>query len=451
MAGVCGFAATMHVARRLGPSGLASLEVAAGVAGWVLVLVRGGPDQIVVREAARYPRLVSPLTDLLIGLRCLWGLVGLAILWGVASWMGVDHSGATIAAGMVLIPSAFVADVGPRARIESGFLASLQVLRAIAVTIAVVLLVAKPDDLLRAAIAPAIGESMVAVACLVRARRDGTQPRPRFRRRASLVLSRRAAVAGLTRFLRVGLYAADAIALGLVAGAGVGTYAAGRRLTFALVAVGVVVPSLLAPGLTRAWRRGRDEAGSEIGRGVSILLSLFVPAAMGLILTAETSLPWLFGPDYRDGASRLVPIAARLPVVLLAAWYQSGLVAIGREVHAMVATLFIAGIAAIALPVAAIGGGVVGLGWTMFGVEAIAAATSYLLLRRTGIDPGRVVGLGPIALGCLAMVLAVSATRAGTFPINCLAGAVAYVAAWSIASPLIPIRARRLAWGERSR
>ena len=446
LAGACGFAATVHAARRLGPSGLASLEVAAAVAGWVLVLVRGGPDQIVIREAARHPRLVAPLTDLLLGLRCLWCGAGLAILWGVLSWTDAGRSAPLLAAAMVLIPSALVADVGPRARVESGFLAGLGLLRAVGVMAAIVTLVNRPDDLPRAAIAPALGESLVAAACLVRALRAGHRPRPRFRKRAAIVVSRRATMAGGTRFLRVGLYGADAMALGLISGAAVGTYAAGRRLTFALVAVGIVVPSLLAPALARAWKAGRDRASAEVGRGASILLGLFVPASIGLILTADRVLPWLFGPDYGDGSAGLVPIAIRLPLLLLATWFQAALVAIGREGRALSATAIVAGLAAIVLPLAAIGWGTLGIGWTVLGVEAIAAGSGYLSLRRAGVEPIGGLDLRPIAVGCLAMGLVVAATRSGPFPIVCLAGALAYGAAWAI-----PVGGRRLALGGRTR
>ena len=61
----------VYLARRLGPSSFARVEYAAAVAAWLLVVVRGGVDVIVYREAARRPRLIRPLTDLLIGLRWL--------------------------------------------------------------------------------------------------------------------------------------------------------------------------------------------------------------------------------------------------------------------------------------------------------------------------------------------------------------------------------------------
>jgi O-antigen/teichoic acid export membrane protein/SAM-dependent methyltransferase len=386
LAGVVGFIATIHLARRLGPEGFTTLEVAAATAGWLLVLVRSGLDQIVVREAARRPRLIGRLTGELLALRCLWAVIGLALIAGVAGWQG---SRTLIAAGLVLVPSAFVADVGPRARNELGFLAILQVLRALGMVAFVWILVASPRDLLAAASAPAVAETLVALVCAIRASRADGWPWPRWRARAAIVLSRRAIVAGLIRFGRVGLYAADAMALGLASGVDRGGYAAGRRLVFALVAVGVVVPTLFAPSLARAWQRGAAEASTELRRGLVILLGLFIPTALGLWLLADLILPALFGSQYQQASPLLGLVAARLPVLLAATWFQSALVAFGREAVALRLTLMAAVVAVILLPIAAVTGGPLGIGWAVLSVEAVLAVGGWIALRWQGIGGGR--------------------------------------------------------------
>ena len=244
------------------------------------MLVRGGLDQVVVREASRRPRLIGRLTGLLLGLRLAWAAIGLGLL-GLIAANGGGGPRVVMASGLVLLTSAMVADVGPRARNELAMLAGLQVVRAVGMVGFVVAMVAGPGDLAVAAIAPGVAEGLVALVCAVRAIRADGWPRPRWRGRAARVISGRAAIAGLTRFGRVGLYAVDAMALGLAIGAGGdrGAYAAGRRLVFAMVAVGMVVPTLLAPAVARARLRGTADASIEIERGVSLLLGLFVPAA----------------------------------------------------------------------------------------------------------------------------------------------------------------------------
>jgi O-antigen/teichoic acid export membrane protein len=385
VAGGLGFFATIHLARRLGPEGFTALEVAAATAGWLLVLVRSGLDQVVGREASRRPRLIGRLTDELLGLRCVWAAVGIGLIAAVAGFQG---SRVPLAAGLVLIPSALVADVGPRARNELGLLAGLQIVRAAGLLAFVLLLIADPADVIVAAVAPASAELIVAACCALRARRRGGWPRPRLQGRAAIALSKRAAIAGLTRFGRVGLYAADAIVLGLAIGVDRGGYAASRRVVFALVAVGVVVPTLLAPSITRAWHRGAGEASVEVRRGLALLLGLFVPAAVALWLASGLLLPFLFGADYGIAPSLLGLVAARLPILLTATWFQAALVATGREREALRVTIAAALVAAISLPVAAITAGPIGIGWAILAVEAIAASAGWFALRRMGINPG---------------------------------------------------------------
>jgi len=422
-AGGIGFLATVLLAGRLGPAGFASLEVAAAGAGWALVLVRGGLDQIVIREAARRPRLVGRLTRQLIALRCVWAAAGLAAVGLVAAGSG---SWAPLAAGLVLIPSALVADVGPRVRKEWSFLAAMQVVRAFGLIGFLGATVAGPGDLARAAAGPAVAESLVAAACALRARAADGWPVPAWRAGAAAVITRRAAMAGLTRFLRVGLYASDALALALATGTGLGAYAAGRRVSFALVAVGVVVPTLLAPGLAGAATRGRDAASAEVGRGVTILLGLFAPAALGLAVASERLLPWLFGPDYRDGAALLGLVAARLPLLLVATWLQSALVALGRESEALRATAVAAALAVAVLPIAAVGAGPIGIGAAALGVEVVALAGGIAALRKAGVDPSRDVPWRRLALGCLGLIAGVFLAARAPLAVTCLAGAAGY-------------------------
>ena len=125
-ASAVGFGVMLVLARRLGPLGFADYEYAAAVAGWWLVVVRGGFDTIVYREAARRPRLVRPLTDLLIGMRLASAAVALTAVLGLA-WASGSQRGPVVAmAGLVLIPSALAADVGLRASGRFGGLALVQ-------------------------------------------------------------------------------------------------------------------------------------------------------------------------------------------------------------------------------------------------------------------------------------------------------------------------------------
>src|SRR5947209_1124805 len=77
-----------RLARVLGPGGFAAFGFASAVAAWLLVIVRGGVAVIVFREAARRPRLIHPLTELLLGLKCALSLVGYALVLAAAATVG---------------------------------------------------------------------------------------------------------------------------------------------------------------------------------------------------------------------------------------------------------------------------------------------------------------------------------------------------------------------------
>ncbi len=442
VAGAIGFAATIHLARRLGPGGFATVEVALATSGWLLVLVRGGLDQVVVREASRRPRLIGRLTGLLIGLRLMWAAVGIGLL-GLIAVIGGGGAGVVVASGLVLVTSALVADVGPRARNELRLLAGIAILRASGLAAFVVAMVTGPADLVRAAMGPGVAEGLVALACAARAWRGDSWAWPCLKARAARVFSGRAAVAGLTRFGRVGLYAADAMALGWIVGSsGSGAYAAGRRVVFAMVAVGVVVPTLLAPSLARARSRGTSAVSIEIGRGLALLLGLFVPSALGLILTSGRLLPALFGESYRDGALLLALIAARLPVSLAATWFGSALVALGRERGALGTIALAALVAIVAMPAAVIGAGPVGIGSAALVVEVVAAVGGWVTLRQIGLDAGSRIGWDRLIMGAGGLIAAVALTASAPLAITCLAGAVGYGAGWGMVWMLRAGRAR---------
>jgi O-antigen/teichoic acid export membrane protein len=425
-ASLLGFVATVRLARGLSPEGFAGLEYAASVTAWLLVLVRGGIEVIVYREAARRPRLVGPLTDLLLGLKLACAVVGYALVLGVASLAGEGRGAVVAVAGLVLFPSALVADVTPRALRKLGWVALIQAARATLHAGLVLCLVTRPADALPAASCGAAAEGLAALLYGIGHAREYGWPRPRFRRRAWSVLAGRGAVAGLQRFARVGLYAADMLILGALAMPGLGPYAAARRIALALIGLGLVIPASLAPDVARAWAMGAGPARLSIGRGVARLVALALPASLGLMLTADRIMPALFGPGYPDSGPWLALVAARVVPTLLGSWHLSALVACRRERSALGLTLGQLAVAAVALGAAAIGVGAWGVGWAMIGVEMAGVAGGWLLLRRLDVaPPWHHFGLVPMG-ACVVMAAVCWSSRSWPLAAACGAGALAY-------------------------
>lgn len=429
-AAALGFAALVYQARRLGLESFARVEYAAAVAVWLLVLVRGGFDVIVYREAARRPRLVRPLTDLLLGLRLAAAAVGYAVVLAVAAAVGPDRAGAVAVAGLGLFASAWVTDVGLRSAGRLGWVALGQAARALGAVAAVGLLVHGPGDVIRAAWCLVLAEASAAAVPLSLHLREYGWPRPRFRRRASRVLASRGAVAGLSRFARVTLYGADLLALGWWSGGEFGCYAAARRVVYALLALGLVVPAALGPSIAGAWAAGVGPARRRVGGALTLLWTWSLPAAVGLGLTADRWMPALFGPEYDGGGPWLALAAARLPWALAAGFAQAALVACRREDQGLKLVLGQSALAAVVIPLGMAAAGPWGVGWAALVVEAAGAVAGWALLARRGVAPGWAALTGRALVGCAGLVVACRWTAGAPLAAVVAAGAVGYAVAW---------------------
>lgn len=434
IAAVLGFFALVHQARYLGPAAFATVEYAAAVLAWLLVLVRGGFDVIVYREAARRPRLIRPLTDLLLGLRLLAALAGYALVLVVALFVGFERGAAVILAGLALFASVGATDVGPRADGRFGWVALAVSLRALGLALAVSLWVGSSGDALRAAACLVFAETLASLVALTQHTRDYGLPRIHFRRRASLVLARRGAIAGLTRFARVTIYGADLLALGWVAGDELGPYAAARRIVFALAALGLVIPAMLGPSIAQAWTLGAEPTRRCIARALTSLWSLSLPAALGLALTSSRWMPLLFDPSYSQGSPWLALNAARLPWLLAASFAQAALLACRHESASLRLTLTQLALALVLIPPAVIFSGPWGVGWALVIVEAAGAVGGWSLLKRLGVAPGWTELTGRGLVGCVGLFAAFRLTHHWPLLITCAASAFGYAAAWRFAS-----------------
>ncbi len=425
-ASVVGFGVMVHLARRLGPSGFADFEYASAVAAWWLVVVRGGFDSIVYREAARRPRLIGPLTDVLIGLRGASAVVGLAAVLALAWSSGPGRGWVVAMAGLILIPSALASDVGLRASGRFGGLALAQAIRAVGLAIGAGWLVMGPGDAVIAA-GCVVGAEVASTAVLLLIHGSEHGPvRPRFRRPAWSSLARRGAVAGATRFGRVSLYAADLLILGMLASPGLGPYAAARRLAFALLALGLVVPSAVAPRIARAWASGTTEARDLIGRTFAGLFAAALPATVGLIATADRWMPRLFGEGFREGGPWLALIAARLPFVLASNVQQSALIACRREGWAFRLMVGMVAAGAVLIPPLAAGYGPWGVGVGVLGIEVGGSIVGWIALRRLDVAPPWHHASGRAMAGCAGLALVCGIGRDWPLGAVVVVGALTY-------------------------
>ena len=430
IAGGLGFVVIVHLARRLGPPAFARVEYAAAVAAWLLVVVRGGVDVIVIREAARRPRLVRPLTEVLIGLRCVAAVAGYALVLAIAALLGPARGPVVALTGLLLWPSVFVTDVGLRASGRLRWLALAQTFRAVGYALVVLGFVHGPGDAYRAAACLVAAEVLAATVPLVLHTREHGFPRPRLRRRVALVLARRGMIAGLIRFGRVSLYGADLLALGWWVGPDLGAYAAARRLVFGLVALGLVVPASVAPLIARGWAEGACTARGLITDALGRLWTFSLPAAVGLALTADRWMPFLFGASYQQGGPLLALMAARLPWLLTASFDQAALVSCRRETWVLDQMIGLVALAVLIIPLAVVCGGPWGVGWAALLIEIVAAVGGWRRLARLGVAPPWDHRAGGAVAGSLAVGVVCLAARSWPLWVVTLAAAAAYGVTW---------------------
>ena len=429
-ASAVGFGVMVLLGRRLGPASFADFEYASAVAAWWLVVVRGGFDAIVYREAARRPSLVRPMTDVLIGLRIASATVGLAAVLVLAWTSGLDRGRVVLVAGLVLIPSAMASDIGLRATGRFGGLAMAQGVRAIGLAAGVGWLVAGHDHAAVAAGCVVAAESASSAVLLCWHGREHGWIRPRFRRRAWAILAKRGAVAGASRFGRVTLYAADVLILGSLAGSNLGPYAAARRVAFALLALGLVVPSAVAPRIARAWASGTGEARTVIETTCSGLLAMALPATVGLMLTADRWMPFLLGEAFREGGPWLALVAARLPFVLASNLQQTALIACRREKWTLALIGGMVGLGAVVIPPLAMAWGAWGVGLALLGVEVAGALGGWFALHRLGIAPAWHHASGPSVAGCVGLAAVCLVGREWPLGGVVIVGAIVYGLIW---------------------
>jgi O-antigen/teichoic acid export membrane protein len=448
LAGLLGFLVTVHFARRLHPAAFGQLEFASVLVSWLLVFVRSGVEQVIYREAARRPRLIVPFTELLTGVRCVGALVGLAVVALASLRFSTGGAPILLLSGLLLLPSTILPDVEPRARGRLSILAVSQALRSLTLAAVGLSLVRRPSDIHVAVVALVVSEFVGNMPLLVRYVRTYGCLRPRFRRRAWSVFVQRGTMASLIRFLRVGLYAGDVVVLGMLASDDLGSYGAARRVVFALVALGLVIPAAFGPVLGRAWAGGPSLAHDVLARGLQLLMSAALPAMLGLALTSQRWMPLFFGAEFPTGALLLVLIGLRLPLLLVVSFVQSAFVAFRRESSALALASEMGVLGLVTIPLAAIWAGAPGAALAMVAIEAFGTVIGWVGLVRLNVAPNVCQLLVPPVAGLIPMVFTCVATSHLPLWFQCGASATSYAAAWWLArlfssQPLTPTEAPR--------
>jgi O-antigen/teichoic acid export membrane protein len=192
--------------------------------------------------------------------------------------------------------------------------------------------VADPSKVLLVPLWLAGGEfTGIALVWAVYARKYGL-PRPVLGVRFLAVLLRRGRSVGLIHLCQAVIASADLLVVGVMSQwSDVGRYGAPHRMVSAVMAFGMIFQQVVFPALARNWRASPDSVRRLVDFAVRVLVSGFVPVAVGGTLLSEPLARLLFPPSF-DNAGLLLAVAIwKAPLLSLAFLYQATLIATNRE------------------------------------------------------------------------------------------------------------------------
>lgn len=371
---------TLTLARRLDTSGFGRVEFAFNLVFWLVLIVRDCFETVITREIARHPRLTRGLVNHVLAAKLalavsLFGALSAASLFVFSE--PVDR-GVLIFYGLLLLTTALGLDFVFRGTERMAVVAVSLLLRTAVYCGGVWYWVNGPSRVLLVPLWLACGEATgIALVWGVYAREYGW-PRPVLGLRCLRVLWQRGRSVGLIHLCQAVIVSSDLLVVGVMSRwSDVGRYGAPHRMVSAVMAFGMIFQQVVFPALSRNWRASPEACRRLLDLAVRVLVSGFVPVAVGASLLAGPLVAFLLPPGYRHAGVLLAVGVWKAPLLCLAFLYQSALIATNREAQglrllawgAVCSAPLVAlfqwrfGLPGAALAVVVIGAGLVGAGY----------------------------------------------------------------------------------------
>ena len=128
------------------------------------------------------------------------------------------------------------------------------------------------------------------------------------------------------------IVSADLLVVGLMSQwSDVGRYGAPHRMISAVMAFGMIFQQVVFPALSRNWRASPDAGRRLLDFAVRVLVSGFIPVAVGGTLLAEPLVGSCSRRSIRHAGLLLAVGIWKAPLLSLAFLYQAALIATNRE------------------------------------------------------------------------------------------------------------------------
>jgi O-antigen/teichoic acid export membrane protein len=386
------FAATIYIARVLGPESYGIVGFALAVTLYLTWFTDFGIEQLAPREIARDPERIRDLAPTLVAARTLIAVI-CAICLAAFAWWFLPQPDATVLAmcGLTLLP------VGLGVRwIFFGMekmapVAIARTLGELLRLLLVIALVTGSEAVAKVPLAQFIGELVAALMLLWWARRfgfrltwriDWQQIKPLFRRARSLML---------TALLGLVIYNSDLVILRMFRDVEeVGFYLAAYTLIVLLANLGYAYSCSLLPTLSRL-DSSQGDTQALYDTAMSHMFAFVLPAAVGGCWFAEEIIILAFGTDYVQSVFLLQILMWCVPFLLTWAVLRSALIVRGREDWIFRITAWAAGpnivLNFIAIPI----WGMTGAAVTTVMIEAFRMLLAYRYARTAGYQA---IGIG---------------------------------------------------------
>ena len=326
---------SMVLLQRLQWSGFGRIEFSFQIVFWLVLIVRDCFETIITREIARHPRITRNLVNHVLAVKLTFAIGILAALAMTAqlAFSEVTDRWVLILYGLLLLTTALGLDFVYRGKETMGLVAVSLLVRTSVYCIGVWYCVHDSRQILMVPLWLACGEfTGIALVWAVYARQFGF-PRPVLRGRFLLVFLKRGRLVGLIHLCQAVLISADLLVVGLMnSWSDVGRYGGAQRIISTVMAFGMIVQQVVFPSLSRSWRASSESTRRLLDFAVRILVSGFIPVAVGGSLLAEPLVRFLLPPQEYHEAGLLLAIGIwKAPLLSLAFLYQSSLIAMNRE------------------------------------------------------------------------------------------------------------------------
>lgn len=381
------FAATIYIARVLGPDSYGVVGFALAITLYFSWFTDFGIEELAPRELARNPALIRGLAPSLVAARTLIAIVcavGLAIF----SWSFLPQPDAAVlaACGLTLLP------VGLGVRWvfygfeKMGRVALARGMGELLRLMLVIVLVKQSTDIVQVPLAQFMGEMLAALLLLWWARQHGFRftwhidwqhIRPVFRRARSLMLT---ALMGLV------IYNSDLLILRIFRPVSeIGLYLAAYTLIALLANLGNAYSSSLLPTLSRIDRDNGDTQ-RLFDTALAHMFAFVLPLAVGGCMLGKDIIQTAFGSSFTQAGLLLQILIWCVPFLLIRAVLRAALIVRGREDLVFRLTAWAAGINIvlnfIAIPV----WGMLGAAVTTVLTETLRMLLAYRYVRAEGYN-----------------------------------------------------------------